>query len=237
MEGNDAGNKQAGGDMTDRYPQLTEQYAPDAVILGDGDYPRHALPLRILHNARYLCCCDGAGAAFIKQGGMPHAIVGDGDSLSPTFKQQYASLIHLINEQDDNDLTKATHHCMSCGARRIAYLGATGKRDDHTIGNIALLIRYYREFGLFPVMITDFGYFTPASGTCRFDTFCGQQVSIFNFGCTELRGDGFRWAPYAYSSLWQGTLNEALGTEVQLCGNGCFLVYRAFSSLKDNRLS
>ena len=72
----------------------------------------------------------------------PDAIVGDGDSLPEALKQQYAHLLHLEDEQDYNDMTKATRFCMQRGARKIAYIGATGKREDHTLGNISLLAYY-----------------------------------------------------------------------------------------------
>ncbi|MCR5642044.1 MAG: thiamine diphosphokinase, partial [Prevotella sp.] len=106
----------------------------DAVILADGEFPTADIPLQILREAKFLCCCDGAAAKAITQGFMPDAIVGDGDSLTPEFKTRYAAIIHLEKEQDDNDLTKATRFCLEKGFRSIAYLGTTGKREDHTIG-------------------------------------------------------------------------------------------------------
>lgn len=53
------------------------------------------------------------------------------------------------------------------GFRRIDILGATGKREDHTLGNISLLFDYMRQ-GLDVTMQTDYGSFTPCHG--RFDT-------------------------------------------------------------------
>ena len=76
----------------------------DAVILADGEFPTADIPLQILREAKFLCCCDGAAAKAIEQGFMPDAIVGDGDSLTPEFKTRYAAIIHLEKEQDDNDL-------------------------------------------------------------------------------------------------------------------------------------
>ena len=83
----------------------------DAVILADGEFPTADIPLQILREANFLCCCDGAAAKAFAQGFMPDAIVGDGDSLTPEFKTRYAAIIHQESEQDDNDLTKATRFC------------------------------------------------------------------------------------------------------------------------------
>lgn len=55
---------------------------PEAVILANGDYPTHPIPLQILANAPYIICCDGGADAYIDRGNVPDVIIGDGDSLS-----------------------------------------------------------------------------------------------------------------------------------------------------------
>lgn len=199
----------------------------DAVVLANGDKPRHPLSLGILTHARHIVCCDSAfenlDASLINK---VEAIVGDGDSLNDAFKQQYAALLHIESEQDNNDLTKATRYCMSKGYQRIAYLGITGKREDHTIGNIALLADYLRRYRLQPVGVTDYGTFVPCEGDALFESFARQQVSIFNFTCKKLSNDGLQWPSYAYETWWQGTLNESLGHRFTIYADGCYLVYR-----------
>ena len=213
-------------------PLVTATSQFDAVILCDGDYPSHPIATSILQHAKYLVCCDGAGMKLILHGGTPNAIVGDGDSLPNDFKRRYADILHIVNEQEDNDQTKATRFCMAQGCHRIAYLGSTGKREDHALGNISLLMRYMKDFQLDVTMITDNGYFTPAIGIQNFESFSGQQISIFNFGCSSLTGKGFRWAPYPYQELWQGALNEALGEEVTIEADGNYLLFHTFDAKK-----
>ncbi|MBQ3926716.1 MAG: thiamine diphosphokinase, partial [Bacteroidaceae bacterium] len=58
-----------------------EHLSFDAVIVAAGDFPQHPLPLSILHDAPHIICCDGAAQTLISKGIIPHAIVGDGDSL------------------------------------------------------------------------------------------------------------------------------------------------------------
>lgn len=212
------------------YSDILAQFAPEAVVVADGDFPRHEVPLTALREAKYICCCDGALESLLAHNLMPQAIVGDGDSLSIERQQQFADILHIEREQEDNDLTKATRYCMSLGLRRIAYVGATGKREDHSLGNISLMEQYIRQWGLEPVMLTDHGYFVSMQRERRLRTFCGQQVSVFNFSCTRLESEGLRWQTYPFTSWWQGSLNEALGEEVLLRGDGtavAFLTYRA----------
>lgn len=197
---------------------MREQF--DAVIVANGEFPTHFIPLGVLNNARHIVACDGA----IRHVPDAEAVVGDGDSVPAEYR---ARLIH-IEEQEDNDLTKATRHCLARGWHSIAYLGATGKREDHTLGNISLLMRYFRDFGIRGIMYTDYGTFMPANGRHTFAAFAGQQVSIFNFGCTRITSEGLRWGSYSYREWWQGTLNESLGDEFTLCADGYYMVYRTY---------
>mgnify|MGYP001322681123 CR=1 FL=1 len=239
------------------YPLITAESRFDYIILADGDFPSHQIPLGILGNAKSVICCDGAGAQFMERlKRLPAAIVGDGDSLSEDFKKQYPQLFHHIKEQEDNDLTKATKYALSLerntqdknpdkasnGIRQhssekptlFAYLGATGKREDHTFSNIGLLIHYLEHLHIHPVMVTDYGWFVPAQGDCTFGTMPRQQVSIFNFSCKHLDSKGLVWSAYPYKELWQGSLNEAIGNQIELNGDGYYLVYRTFE-IKKNR--
>ena len=204
----------------------------DAVILADGEFPTADIPLQILREAKFLCCCDGAAAKAIAQGFMPDAIVGDGDSLTPEFKTRYAAIIHLESEQEDNDLTKATRFCIAKGFRHIAYLAATGKREDHTIGNIFLLPRYVQQFGITPEIYTDHGWFSVINGTTELPSFPGQQVSIFNITGKKVEGEGFTWPLYTYKELWQGTLNEAKSDRILLRTDGIMIVFRTYLAKK-----
>ena len=192
----------------------------DAVIVANGEFPSHSVPLGILRQACHVVACDGA----IIHVPEAEAVVGDGDSIPASYRDRLVK----VDEQDDNDLTKATRYCVSRGWRRIAYLGTTGQREDHTLGNIALLMRYYREFGVHGIILTDHGIFTPMHGRHVFPSIPGQQVSIFNFGSSRLTSEGLKWSSYAYEQLWQGTLNEALADSFTLDADGYYLVYQTY---------
>ncbi len=200
----------------------------DCVILANGDYPTHPIPLSILHNTSHLICCDGAAETVLSHGIMPHAIVGDGDSLTDDTKRQFPDRIHTYSEQEYNDLTKATRFAIQQGFKTIAYLGCTGKREDHALGNISLMSFYQREFHILPVMYTDHGTFTPCHGTQTFPSFPRQQVSIFNLTATTLTSDGLRWQSYPYREWWQGTLNETLTDTFTIHADGDYIVFQTY---------
>lgn len=218
----------------------------DAVVLADGSFPSHELPLAVLRGARRVVCCDHAIESLLLHEPQlveklmeTHAIddVGDGDSMPADVAKRYAGIIHRVSEQDYNDLTKATRFLVSSSNQQrrklqVAYLGATGKREDHTIGNISLLDFYSANFPITPIMLTDWGFFTVHEGDTLLPTFPRQQMSIFNLTCKRLQSSGLQWQSYPYSCWWQGTLNNCLGTEVSFTADGRYLVYRTYKSKK-----
>ena len=86
----------------------------------------------------------------------------------------------------------------------------------------------YEEVDRDEVQVTDYGFFTPASGNRTFITTKGQQVSIFNFGCRQLSSEGLRWNCYDFDQWWQGTLNEALAGTFSISADGYYLVYQTY---------
>ncbi|MBQ5626473.1 MAG: thiamine diphosphokinase, partial [Bacteroidaceae bacterium] len=177
----------------------------DAVIVAGGEYPTAPQPLEALQSAPFVVCCDGAADSYIATGGVPDAIVGDGDSISAANREKYAHLLHVISEQETNDQTKAVRFLMERGKRRIAIVGATGRREDHTIGNISLLIEYARA-GSDVCSFTDHGMFIPCNGTTTHKCRKGQQVSIFSITAKDLSAKGLLYPIYDFNNWWQGTL-------------------------------
>lgn len=203
----------------------------EAVVLANGEYPTHPLPLRILSEAPYVICCDGGADEYIRQGHLPDVIIGDGDSLSEENRRKHGDLLHRVADQETNDQTKAVNYLLSLGKRRIAIVGATGKREDHTLGNISLLIDYLRA-GADVRMYTDYGIFIPCRDTQSFPCRPGQQVSIINFTARGLKGHGLVYPLSDFTNWWQGTLNECTGTEFTVEAQGEYLVFLNYPLLR-----
>ncbi len=197
---------------------------PDAVIIGGGEYPTAGLPLQIIEDATYIVCCDGAADHFIATGNIPNAIVGDGDSIGAENKEKYKHLLHIISEQESNDQTKAVRFCMEQGKKRIAIVSATGKREDHTIGNISLLIEYMRA-GAEVQSFTDHGVFIPCNGTTTHKCRKGQQVSIFSITAKDMSANGLLYPIYDFTNWWQGTLNECTADTFTINATGEYLLF------------
>ncbi len=196
----------------------------DAVVIAGGDYPTTDIPLRVVQEADYVVCCDGAADRYISLGYTPDAIVGDGDSISAANREKFASILHIVNEQESNDQTKAVRFLMAQGKRRIAIVGATGRREDHTIGNVSLLVEYARA-GASVCSFTDYGVFVPCNGTTTHKCRKGQQLSIFSITAKSLRAEGLLYPIYDFTNWWQGTLNECTGESVTIRAEGEYLLF------------
>ena len=191
----------------------------NVVILAAGDFPQSEAPLTALREADLRICCDSAAEALVAHGLAPDRIVGDLDSLSRGFRERFADRITQISEQDDNDLTKAFQLALTLAPSRITILGATGKREDHTLGNISLLLDYAREADCPVDMLTDYGRFATIFDTATLPSVPGQQISIFAFDNTlTIKSAGLKYPTdqVRFDTLWKATLNEALSSSFTL---------------------
>lgn len=183
------------------------------VIVANGRFPQTPLPLRELVSAPTVIACDGAIRTLEEKGILPTAIVGDLDSLPDTLRRRYADRIHHVHDQEINDLTKAVLFARQAGYTDLLILGATGLREDHTLGNISLLAEYAPWFRHVEIL-SDYGRFVPLLASATLACSPGQQISLFSlYPQGEITVEGLRW-PIIRRKLtawWQGTLNEALG--------------------------
>lgn len=208
------------------------------VILAAGDFPSHPVPLQALHEADMVICCDSAYDEWKVQNANPKVqkpfiVIGDGDSLSEQDKQELADRCILVEEQDYNDLHKAMEYATGRfpNLKKVTILGATGRREDHTLGNISYLATFTREHPGLPIeMLTDYGRFTAFNGQREFGCFPRQQVSIFSMTPeTPITATGLKWPlnQRCLPTWWEGTLNSALSDTFSIEG-GIVIVFQTY---------
>jgi len=200
------------------------------VILANGEFPEHEIPVDLLRRAELIVCCDGAVNKLIAYGLEPGIIAGDLDSLSHELKDKYHDKLFQDTDQETNDLTKAVTWCITNGRKELLILGATGLREDHTLGNISLLAEYNKLAKV--NMVTDHGVFEVIYSSSTLESSPGQQISIFSIDSSAVvtsRGLKYPMNGLALDNWWKGTLNEALGTEFTLdFSGGPLIVFRSF---------
>lgn len=182
-------------------------------ILAAGDFPRHPLARAILDSARHLVCCDGAACALAHRSPrIPDAVVGDFDSLPPSLLRRWpASVFHPVAEQDTNDLAKAFRFCRSRRWRNPVILGASGRREDHFLANLALLADF-SETDPGTRMVTDHGQYLVIRGEATIPCGAGRPVSLFSFDPAQrLASTGLQYPldGVPLDRLWRAALNVA----------------------------
>ena len=208
------------------------------VILAAGDFPTHSIPLAALHGADFIVCCDSAYhqlSTLNPQLSTPIVVIGDGDSLAPCEKRQLGDHYIQVDEQDYNDLHKAMDFATShypLPTTHYTLIGATGKREDHTLGNISYLVTFAEEHpGSEIEMLTDYGRFCAMRGTRTFESFPRQQVSIFTMDSDRpFSSTGLKWPLNNFHARrwWQASLNEALGSSFSLAAEDWIVVFRSY---------
>ncbi|NOZ08808.1 MAG: thiamine diphosphokinase [FCB group bacterium] len=200
---------------------------PETVILANGIFPTQTAPLRVLTSANYIICCDGATENLLDYGLEPDVIIGDMDSLSGKYQRQFKDRIVKIERQTDTDLAKALKWCVTKKLSQVTIVGATGLREDHTLGNIFLLFDYAAKFDI--SMYTDAGLFLPVTSATELPGIPGQQISLFSHDPTiRVSSNGLKYPllKSTFPTLHAGILNECLGDSFHLeISHGTLLVF------------
>lgn len=84
---------------------------------------------------------DGGAKTAKKLGLRPDIIIGDLDSFTPDGTER-AEIIQ-DPDQETNDLEKALHAALHRGAIKVVIFGATGKRLDHTLKNLSVMLQFH----------------------------------------------------------------------------------------------
>ena len=196
------------------------------VILANGDFPKKGgVAWKLLAAATRVVCCDGAADAYRRRFGCwPAVVVGDMDSLAPHPSSliPHPSSLFPIPDQETNDLEKAMAFCSKEGWRNVVVVGATGKREDHTIGNV------FRALERQVPIVTDFGVFHPVCGRKVLKTAKGKGVSVFAPDPrTRMSSTGLAWPleGVKFRNLFCATLNRATASRVTISSDKPAYVY------------
>ncbi|MBT3250913.1 MAG: thiamine diphosphokinase [Candidatus Marinimicrobia bacterium] len=162
---------------------LPEILPEQAVVIANGLFPDHPIPLEILQKSNFNIYCDGAAKRSHLDKYAPDIIIGDLDSIQKDVYDKYREIIVRVETQDTSDLEKALLWCNKYSIKSVVILGASGLREDHLISNIFLLESYCQDFDHIS-MITNYGSFSPVYSEKIFESFLGQQVSIFCIDAT-----------------------------------------------------
>lgn len=202
--------------------------AKKTVVLAAGDFPREGTTAaKILAAADRVVCCDGAANAYYRHfNRWPDVVIGDLDSLAQRAEVACALGKRLVqdNDQSTSDLDKAVAYCALHRFRVQAIVGACGKREDHTLGNVFRAFRYN-----LPVF-TDYGRFVPFVGFGLIRAALNAGVSLFApHPHTHVTSRGLKWPldGVKLDNLYCATLNRTTNRRFTLVSDKPIIVYVA----------
>lgn len=191
------------------------------VIVANGEFATHQIPLDSIKNADFIIACDGACNKLAKHNIKFDIGIGDFDSID-TKNLQNQNLIQ-ITEQNTNDLCKAFLKAVELGFSSITIVCAAGLRDDHHMGNIFYL-EYFKDIA--PHTLTklqsNFGEFICYKGSFTKQSHKSQQISLF---CTDknavFNSSNLKYPlkNFKFEYMFSGTLNEALSDSFSIQTN------------------
>lgn len=195
-----------------------------AVIIDAGVFPKKEYPLYLISKASYIICCDSAFKGWLKKSEavfgktrLPDAVIGDMDSLPKSLQEKYSSLIIRISEQETNDQTKAFKYILEKyeDVDTIHIIAGSGKREDHTIANLSLLMEYEKILASRNIhinMVSDYSTAFAITGTCELHIGKGRGISIFSpDNSLKIKSKGLVWPTdeVVFDNWWKASLNKA----------------------------
>ncbi len=114
-----------------------------AALFVNGELEKSDRILNLVSSCKLIIAVDGGLAHITKLGLIPHAIIGDMDSVDRDdlkyFEEIGVDVRKFPAEKDQTDLELAIQYLIDLGFDRIYLFGATGGRFDHFLGNMYLL--------------------------------------------------------------------------------------------------
>ncbi|MFA5182461.1 MAG: thiamine diphosphokinase [Syntrophales bacterium] len=169
------------------------------IIAGSGIEDMEFLRRRIGAAAPEAILCADGGARYAHALGLaPDLIIGDMDSLAEEllrdFEEKGIAIAPYAARKDETDTQLALIRALEMSPEEILIFGALGKRLDHTLANLGLLIMSLEKGVSIKLIDEDCEVFV-MSGAATVSGKKGQTVSIFPWG-GEARGitlEGFEY--------------------------------------------
>lgn len=116
-----------------------------AIIIAGGKPPSLELLDWEMKDSDYIICADSGANCLFNYKISPHYLLGDFDSIEKEafnyFSNTACKIESYPKDKDYTDTELALIKAKALGADSIAFLGCTGTRLDHTLGNIGLLLK------------------------------------------------------------------------------------------------
>lgn len=176
-----------------------------ALIICNGESPGRKLVQKLGRHSDLIVAADGGANVARFLGIRPDVIIGDLDSITNQTKRFFSTsqFIH-VTRQDNTDLEKALDFLRDIGTNKVAIVAATGKRLDHTLGNLSVIWNYTSSIDI--EFVGDAWYAVPVGKKSTFRAPTGTTISLVPFGaCAGITLRGLRY-PLTNASMKVGEI-------------------------------
>ena len=117
------------------------KFSEEVIVLLNGNFPTHSLPLSYLSSSKTIICADGAANKAIENSITPDYIIGDMDSLK---QNNISKNVILLKDEDQNstDLEKILNWSIRNRIKEITLLGISGEMEDHSYMNLHIMAHF-----------------------------------------------------------------------------------------------
>ncbi len=142
----------------------------NAFLLINGECPEK---FPNMENYDIVCATDGAYKHLLERNIAPDWVSGDFDSLKERPKD-----VELIDTPDQNatDFEKALKILEEKGCVSVDVYGASGKEQDHFLGNISAVIQWNEKMKI--TFYDDYGYYFIAEKKTVLNDVLGKTISL-----------------------------------------------------------
>ncbi|MCB0329881.1 MAG: thiamine diphosphokinase [Bdellovibrionales bacterium] len=204
------------------------------LLVVNGELPPAAALRKLRTKSASVVSTDGAAEELFAHQIIPEVIIGDLDSLSPKMRAELECRSKIIEKpsQYATDFEKALDYIEGKGKRRVQIVGLKGKRFDHQLTNVSILLQNASRFDF--ELYDDDGYGKVISGPdalWRQKLSAGTVVSLLPLNqCAGVTTSGLRYplnSDTLQFGLRNGQSNVSLGNgEVSIeIQSGTLIVY------------
>lgn len=158
-----------------------------AIITAGGKAPSRELLMNELEPECIIICADSGADYLYSYGIVPNYLIGDFDSITEEILAYYKNTDCVIQrfpkEKDFTDTQLALYKAIELGASTIVFLGCTGSRLDHTLGNITLLLQCL-EKNIDGYIVDDNNIISLTDQSVDLVGRSGENFSLLAYNCT-----------------------------------------------------
>lgn len=207
--------------------------AKRALVIANGEPPKKQRLLTLARESNIVICADGGANIALKAGITPDVIVGDLDSIHAETLVKFRK-VPTFEDRDDQttDLEKAILWAIKAKSDHMTVVGATGKRVDHSVGNLGVLAKYYPDAII--RFVDDLGEISYIGRDLTFDAKKGDVISLIPLSrCEGIVTKGLRYSLEGETleiGVREGTSNVVDYSPVSIkVKKGHLLLFRLFS--------